>query len=772
MSEATSPTTYSQILRYIRSLSIPISPRYSARLQDAADDIPAIRRVVHVKLRQFAYRAEVESSLDALESLGADGWLLYLGLQLHAEELQVKQDVEIGELQKTVDTLTKRRRKLKREVKKLGKMNKALMRVLLDGTSGTGRGADQATQVPAIDLAALPQIQRSLEVIHKQLQGLNGGHQSGIRGGMGGQLEDEEHVYSYTKYRNWDQKSDENEQQPSRLSPKAKTERIQGLRSRIEALKAQLRQLEDKQQDETSRRHTADLDSSPGTLGPNNEGFGASAGSVTVEVDEETGDAQLHPSRSYEVMPGYKDSGEYSPKLPQMSLDNEPLQSDRIQVLNTTAGDEEQARYPFNTSPRTSGEHQGVPSVRGGYEHRFDSIPHRFDEYHSLVQDFDNIYSQLLQNTFSVCGRAPPTCTQAWMSAADVLLLRNRYLEQQFEQFRETYDSTVEDLRWNMNALSKLEDEAEVLREEKANALMELGFLKRRLEKEEHKEQRTGDVKRGITPMDPCQHQELDGYFPNSSALHELPDLPGLDAHTHEGSSKSFYFYPSRSLIVVPGSPAQILQFERGVTLHDIREIVDARHRSGARSGLCASLMKEIMDIRDRMGIGLPEPLADEAVLISVPEPRQQTEDVEHAVKVAAWESMNDDEHVDFIPRRQEAKQDAQQPAVVFPRSEGTLDNNTSRAGNVFDSFQFSDNGEVEESLCSCPLCTNSLHTTAINPYAPIPSVRCGPGDESHPEHDYLRADCRADEEDYGETNHEDEAATPWVKGERCAIYY
>jgi hypothetical protein len=427
-----------------------------------------------------------------------------------------------------------------------------------------------------------------------------------------------------------------------------------------------------------------------------------------------------------------------------MSLDNEPLQSDRIQVLNSTAGDQEQAQLAFDTSLLRSGEHQGVPSVRGGGEHCFESIHHRFDEYHSLAQDFENIYSQLLQNTFSVCGQAPSTCTQAWMSTADILLLRNRYLEQQFEQFGEMYDSTFEDLRWNMDALSRLEDEAEVLREEKASTLMELGFLKRRLEKEEHKEQRTGDVKRGITPMDPCQHQELDGYLPDDSALHELPDLPRLAAHTHGGSSGSFYFYPSRSLIIVPGSPAQILQFERGVTLRDIREMVDTQHKSGARIEPCASLIKEIMDIRDRMGIELPEPLADEAVLISVPEPREQIEDIEHAVKVAAWDSMDDDEHVDFIPRRRDAKQDAHQSGVVLPRSEGMSNDNSFRAGNALDPFQFSDNGEVEESLCSCPLCTNSLHTTAINPYASTPSVGGGPGgpggpgDESNPEHDYL----------------------------------
>jgi hypothetical protein len=165
--------------------------------------------------------------------------------------------------------------------------------------------------------------------------------------------------------------------------------------------------------------------------------------------------------------------------------------------------------------------------------------------------------------------------------------------------------------------------------------------------------------------------------------------------------------------------------------------MVDTQHKSGARIGSCASLIKEIMDIRDRMGIGLPEPLADEAVLISVPEPRQQTEDIEHAVKVAAWETMDDDEHVDFIPRRRDAK-----PGVVLPRSEGMSNDDSFRAGNVLDSFQFSDNGEREESLCSCTLCRDSLYTTAINPYASTPSVGGGPGgpgcpgEESNPEHD------------------------------------
>jgi hypothetical protein len=765
MSEATSPTTYSQILRYIHSLSIPVSPKYRARLQEAVDDSPAIRRVVHVRLRQFAHRAEVESSLDALESLGADGWLLYLGLQLHAEELQAKQDVEMAELQNTADKLTKKRKKLKREVKDLGKMNKALMRVLLDGVRGARRDAD------AEDPTALAQIQQSLEMIHTQLQRLHGDQQPEIRGGMGGQLEDEEHVYSYSKYKNWDQQSDEDKQHPSKLGPRANMDRIQGLRSRIEALKAELRQLEDKQRDENNWRHTTRLDNSLGTLVPNSEGFDAPAGSVTVEVDEDTGDTQLHPSRSYELMPGCNNRGEYSPKLPQMSLNEGSPQVDGTQDLNSTAEDQEQARLPLDTSLLRSEEHQGVPSVRGGGEHCFDSNHHRFDEYQSLAQDFDNIYSQLLQNTFSVYGQAPSTCTQAWMSAADILLLRNRYLEQQFEQFKEMYDSIVEDLRWNMDALSRLEDEAEVLKEEKANAFMELGFLKRRMEKDKHKEHRSEDVERQLTPFNPCQRQGLDDYFPSGAGLHELPALPGLDTHTHEGSSSSFYFYPSRSLIVVPGSPAQILKFERGVTLHDIREMVNAQHKSGTKSEPGVSLIRDILNIRDQMGIELPEPLADEAVMISVPQPRQQTENIEHAIKVAAWESMDDDEHVDFIPRKRNIKQDAHHSGVVLPHNERLLPDNSLRAQNAFDSFQFSDNGELEEPLCSCTPCTNPLYT-AMNPYAPIPGNAGGPGGESNSENERFSVDCDSDGEAYGEVNHEDEAARPLgEEREVCSIF-
>jgi hypothetical protein len=67
-----------------------MSSRYRTRLQDVVDDIPAMRRIVQVKLRQIPHRAEVEACLDKLETFDADGRAMYPRLRLHAAEPQAR----------------------------------------------------------------------------------------------------------------------------------------------------------------------------------------------------------------------------------------------------------------------------------------------------------------------------------------------------------------------------------------------------------------------------------------------------------------------------------------------------------------------------------------------------------------------------------------------------------------------------------------------------------------------------------------------------------
>jgi hypothetical protein len=60
-----------------------------------------------------------------------------------------------------------------------------------------------------------------------------------------------------------------------------------------------------------------------------------------------------------------------------------------------------------------------------------------------------------------------------------------------------------------------------------------------------------------------------------------------------------------------------------------------------------SSRVQEIMAIRDEMGIGLPQTMPDEAILVSLPRKSQQ---MDSSVKIAARENM-DNEYVEFRPR-------------------------------------------------------------------------------------------------------------------------
>jgi hypothetical protein len=129
---------------------------------------------------------------------------------------------------------------------------------------------------------------------------------------------------------------------------------------------------------------------------------------------------------------------------------------------------------------------QQVPSMRGGSggDSEWEPVHSKFDEHCKLAEKFDDVFNRLMQNTVKSCGQSPPSaCTQAWMEIASIFQMRNRYLEHQVTDARELNTSLVEDVQWHMRALAELEERVEVMQEEKAAALTELGLLEKSFER-------------------------------------------------------------------------------------------------------------------------------------------------------------------------------------------------------------------------------------------------------------------------------------------------
>jgi hypothetical protein len=226
----------------------------------------------------------------------------------------------------------------------------------------------------------------------------------------------------------------------------------------------------------------------------------------------------------------------------------------------------------------------------------------------------------------------------------------------------------------------------------------------------------------------------------------------------------SFYFYPPRSAIVLPGSPAQILQFPKGTKLEDVRKILNHQHYNDLEIDTCVARVRDIIEIRDRMGIDLPESLLDDVVLVGIPESHRARTMADNTVRIAAWETFDSDDYVEFVPRAQDNKRVT--PVRTMPQR--SKDDRFLQLAHIINSFDYrpdTANEELADSVCSCNLCAaDAMFDSATDMRDPsMVSVRGGgdPHEDDDNEDDNYGYDA-PDSDDENEVNHEDEANDPW----------
>jgi hypothetical protein len=125
------------------------------------------------------------------------------------------------------------------------------------------------------------------------------------------------------------------------------------------------------------------------------------------------------------------------------------------------------------------------------------------------------------------------------MHIARILQLRNAHLERQLVKYRDLYASAVEDLQWNVDMCAGLEERLRECEDQRIEGVVECAFLKKRLDKLEEDAKKEGNT----------------NGKPEETVTQE-PSRP-----------PSFIFYPRLSLILIPGLPAQTLQFAPETTL-------------------------------------------------------------------------------------------------------------------------------------------------------------------------------------------------------------
>lgn len=797
MEQGTNPTTCAQLRACLRRCPGPVSPDSHALVHGLANQVYGIRQaILDPTVVQHNYD-DLQAWVDELEKLGAEGWAVYVGERRYIAELQREHEGKMDEINENLEKLEKRKKSLKKDVKKLTRNlkdlkqeNRALRRLLVQ----------HSEHVTAEDHTTLGTLHRDMNLILTELKHFKtheevlDDHEPEIRGGMGGQIENEEHVYSFTKYNNWDQVDEENAAAGPKVDQNGKG-----------TVEEKVTVAPEDPCDADDYHCPCHDDGSPEPFGIHmiylNEGFTFPSSIVSdtpnvfttpIIVCHFPHGGEHHSTTWKRIWQRYR--AKYGPdaistlrciysitrtrpavhhNLRQAIIASDPMLRESIESLWAPEGQGEtyivtdQSLAPQVLIPLVWKE----PSMRGGGGvEDLEAIQTPSEVYTGLAEEFDRLYDQLILKTLRSCADGPSSvCIKAWMSVAGILQLRNRYLERQFEEMKEMHGSVVEDLRWNMEMVAALEDKLQTAEEEKANAFVELGFLKKSMKKGAKDHKKRKEAPRPPNPT-PSQEPPSKPSVFDSPTISKCPPTRAAEAELKSSSATCFYFYPLRPVIILPGSPAQILQFPRGTTLKDIRKILNAQHKRGLNMDPCAEKVREIMDARDKMGIKLPESLLDQAIMIGIPETSQEHTMADNTVKIAAWETVDNEEYVELVPRTKDDQRDSVQRGTVPASSK---DDRFIQIADIINSFEYDPvtaNAELSDSVCSCNLCAADvlLNSTATTYRPPIVSVRGG-GDDDWDDDDDGWDDNRRygyggydSDDDDDEVDHEDEAEDPW----------
>jgi hypothetical protein len=186
---------YAQVLHIIHSLSLPISADDIGRIRDLADEGIRAGDILFATLRP-EQMCETQDWLNYLDLVHADDWAKYAEESLDNTEAQAEQKMVEEKLSKEIGNLRGENVALRKEVKKANKrydeisaMYDELVELLMNTNSQQGSGMDTT------EAARLETLLRNLDDVIVQLNDLHTESNSNttLRGGMGGQLEDEEH---------------------------------------------------------------------------------------------------------------------------------------------------------------------------------------------------------------------------------------------------------------------------------------------------------------------------------------------------------------------------------------------------------------------------------------------------------------------------------------------------------------------------------------------------------------------------------------------------
>lgn len=321
------------------------------------------------------------------------------------------------------------------------------------------------------------------------------------------------------------------------------------------------------------------------------------------------------------------------------------------------------------------GEREEAVHLRGGQGNTrdpsiFGTIQSPLPEHTGFADHFIRIFESLHQETVDAYHESPPLAqTYVWMSLATTIQSRNAYIERELEAFKEMCDSMVQDVHWHMGTQVELEEQLEAAEEERDIVRAELEDLKTRWTKMTASVASTpkgsirGKGATGIDITEEVEYQDADCTTADASTSaaftwqeqHSYPPAQSENSNWIQPKANnvvaiSFEFFPTRSMIISPdtGTP-QILQFPNATTLSQIYNLLQYRKMYGLENNPYCVRICEILEIREEMGVQLPDVFDDEQTIIGIPD-LPEPSSVDSNVKIAAWGTSFPDTEAPKIP--------------------------------------------------------------------------------------------------------------------------
>ncbi|KAF1837778.1 hypothetical protein BDW02DRAFT_595265 [Decorospora gaudefroyi] len=411
-----------------------------------------------------------------------------------------------------------------------------------------------------------------------------------------------------------------------------------------------------------------------------------------------------------------------------------------------------------------------VPRIRGGQGGTPDpSILEPIQKRRSSTDqgptgDFNRVYEHLMERTAKACAAESTLseCAEAWMTLASVLQMRNRALELELDEYKETQYSLIQDLHWQLGTQVELEEQVETAEADKAAMGEELEDLKLRWMRlvefvTEYPDRLVVDEKKKKEMSRPDEdHVKSPGLWTMRGGHNEPKPAPSDDSISSESpgpwtasAATCFDFFPDRSAIVFVGEAPQIYQFPGASTLPEIQKMLESGSAKDdvKKDQYCYRIL-EIMKIRERMGVQLPDTLRDERVTIGIPYFPPDTL-LDDNVTIAAWQTLDaDGEGLSTLVQRLDIEKEMATKSGDASLKESSSDEEKDYyhdVGDLINTLIEDAEGDADgesPKFCVCDMCTLDTRETYFNisDLQPTPVVSVRGGGSSFDLHEHRRA--------------------------------